>query len=69
MVHSRWIFKAYIELPIQALARKAVELAKLELQDMEQVSKEDAVTYDSMSNGGKELSMRLLRGLFRTVKL
>ena len=65
--HTRVILKADNERAIQALARKAVELAKLELK--EQVSKEDPATSDSTSNGGTEIEVRLLRGLFRTAKL
>ena len=42
---------------------------KIEPKDMEQVSKEDPVAYDSMTNGGTEVCVRLLRGLFRYVKL
>ena len=59
--HTRLILKADNEPAIQALARKTVELAKLELKDLEQVSREDPVTYDSMSNGGTEIGVRLLR--------
>jgi hypothetical protein len=67
--HTRIIVKADNEPAIQALARRAIELAKIELNDMEQVSNEDPVAYDSMTNGGTEVGVRLLRGLFRSVKL
>ena len=67
--HTRVIVKADNEPAIQALARRSIELAKIEIKDMEQVSKEDPVAYDSMSNGGTEVGVGLLRGLFRTVKL
>ena len=69
MGHTRIIVKADNEPSIQALARRAIELAKIELKDMEQVSKEDPVAHDSMTNGGTEVGVRLLRGLFRSVKL
>ena len=69
MGHTRIILKADNEPAIQALARRSIELAKVELKDMDQVSKEDPVAYDSMTNGGTEVGVRLLRGLFRTVKL
>ena len=67
--HTRIIMKADNEPALQALAKRAIELAKVELKDLEQMSKEDPVAYDSMSNGGTEVGVRLLRGLFRTVKL
>ena len=67
--HTRVIIKADNEPAIQALARRAIELAKIELKDMDQVGKEDPVAYDSMTNGGTEIGVSLLRGLFRTLKL
>ena len=67
--HTRLIIKADNEPAIQALARRAVDLAKVELKDMEQVGKEDPVAYDSMTNGGTEVGVGLLRGMFRTLKL
>lgn len=56
-------------LAIQALARRAIELAKVELKDMEQASKEDPVAYDSMTNGGTEIGVQRIRRLLRTSKL
>ena len=47
MGHTRIIPKADNEPAIQALARRATELAKVELKDVEQVSKEDPLAYDS----------------------
>ena len=49
MGHTRLIIKADNEPAIQALARRAIELAKVELKDLDQVSKEDPVAYDSMT--------------------
>ena len=67
--HTRVIIKADNEPAIQALANRAAELAKAEVKDMAQVSREDPAAYDSMSNGGTEIGVQLLRGLFRTIKL
>ena len=67
--HTRIIVKADNEPSIQALARRAIELAKVEIKDLDQVSKEDPVAYDSMTNGGTEVGVGLMRGLFRSVKL
>ena len=68
MGHTRIIVKSDNEPAIQVLARRAIELAKIELKDMDQVAKEDSIAYDSMTNGGTEVGVRLLRGLFRTIK-
>ena len=67
--HTRIIMKADGEPALQALVRRAIELAKVELKDLAQVSKEDPAAYDSMSNGGTEIGVNLLKGLFRSIKL
>ncbi len=67
--HTRVILKADGEAAIQALVRRAMELARVECKDLNQLSKEDPAAYDSQSNGGTEIGVRLIRGLFRTVKL
>ena len=67
--HTRLIIKADNEPSIQALAHRSIELAKIELKDLDQVGKEDPVAYDSMTNGGTEIGVQLIKGLFRTVKL
>ena len=67
--HTRMILKNDGEPAIQALTRKAVELAKVKLEDLEQLSKENPVAYDSQSNGATEVGVRNIRGLFRTLKL
>ena len=48
---TRIIVKADGEPAIQALARRAMELAKVDLKGLQQVSKEDPSAYDSISNG------------------
>ncbi len=67
--HTRIILQADGEAAIQALVRRVIELAKVECKDLEQMAKEDPATYDSQSNGGTEVGVQLIRGLFRTVKL
>ena len=69
MGHNRIIVKSDNEPAIQVLARRAIELAKIELKDMDQVAKRDPIAHGSMTNGGTEVGARLLRGLFRTDKL
>ncbi len=67
--HTRMILKNDGEPSIQALTRKAVEVAKVKLEDLEQISKENPAAYDSQSNGATEVGVRNTRGTFRTHKL
>ena len=62
--HTRIIPKAENEVAIKVLARKAIELSKVEINDLEQVSMEVPATDDSMFNVGTKIWVRLLRGFF-----
>jgi hypothetical protein len=46
-----------------------MELARVECKELDQLAKEDPAAYDSQSNGGTEIGVRMIRGLFRTLKL
>ena len=67
--HTRIIVKADNEPAIQSLVTRVLAVARVECKDLEQLTKEDPATYDSKSNGGTEVGVRLIRGLFRTLKL
>jgi len=67
--HTRMALKADGEPALQALVRRLLELVKVQCHDLEQLMKEDPATYDSRSNGGTEIGVQLIRGLFRTLKL
>ncbi len=67
--HTRLALKADGEPALQALVRRLLELVKVQCHDLEQLMKEDPATYDSRSNGGTEIGVQLIRGLFRTLKL
>ena len=67
--HSRVVLKADNEPAIQSLITRVLAVARVECKDIEQLTKEDPATYDSKSNGGTEVGVRLIRGLFRTLKL
>ncbi len=67
--HTRLALKADGEPALQALIRRLLELTKVQCHDLEQLTKEDPATYDSKSNGGTEVGVHLIRGLFRTHKL
>ena len=44
-------------------------LAKAECRDIQQIGTEESAAYDSQSNGLTEVGVRLVRGMFRTIKL
>ncbi len=67
--HTRAIIKADGEAALQALVRRVLEVARVECKDLDQLAKEDPARYDSQSSGSTEVGVRLIRGLFRTVKL
>ena len=39
------------------------------IERMEKVQEESSAAYDSQSNGGVEVGVKLVRGMFRTLKL
>ncbi len=67
--HTRAIIKADGEPALQALVRRVLEVARVECKDLDQLAKEDPAAYDSQSSGSTEIGVRLIRGLFRTIKL
>ena len=67
--HTKLVIKADGEPAVQALVEQVLRGARVECKDMEQMTKEDPAAYDSQSNGSTEIGVRLIRGLFRTVKL
>ena len=67
--HTRLIMKSDNEPAVKALVARVIELVKIECKDFDQISKEQSAAYDSQSNGGTEVGVRLVRGLLRTVKL
>ena len=67
--HTRIILKADNEPAVQALARQALELAKVEVKELEQATTESPPAYDSQANGGTEVGIRVIRGMLRTLKL
>ena len=67
--HTRIILKSDNEPAVQALVTRVIELAKVECTTFEQLTNEQSAAYDSQSNGGTEVGVRLVRGILRTVKL
>ena len=67
--YSRIILKSDNEPAIQALVRQSLEMIKVEVKDIEQISAESPPAYDSQANGGTEVGVRIVRGMLRTLKL
>ena len=67
--YSRIILKADNEPAIQALVRQSLEMVKVEVKEVEQVTRESPPAYDSQANGGTEVGVRIVRGQLRTLKL
>ena len=70
--HLRLIIKADNERSLQALIQRVMSIIRVKVcedPDVKQLSKEEPATYDSQSNGGTEVGVMLIRGLFRTLKL
>ena len=60
---------------LQALIERAMVIIRVKVYEPgaetspKRLSKEDPATYDSQSNGGTEVGVMLVRGLFRTLEL
>ena len=67
--HSRIILKSDGEPAIKALVKRVIELAKVEVKSLDQISSETSAAHDSQSNGSTEIGVQLVRGLFRTLRL
>ena len=67
--HSRIILKSDGEPAVKALVKRVIELAKVEVQSIDQIASETSAAHDSQSNGGTEVGVQLVRGLFRTLRV
>ena len=67
--HAKIVIKSDNEPAVQSLVRRVVEIVRAEVIAGNTVSQESSTKHDSQSNGGTEIGVRLLRGLFRTTKL
>ena len=66
--HTRVILKSDNEPSILALRRRVARMLKMN-ESFVNVQEENPVAYDSQSNGGIEVGIRIIRGLYRTLKL
>ena len=81
--HSEFIMKSDNENSLKALIRYTLEVVRVKAREYDpslhggadrpsaasRVSSETSPEYDSQSNGGTEVGVMLIRGLFRTIKL
>ena len=66
--HTRLILKSDNERSIGALRTRVTRIMKVQ-EHVVNIQEEAPNTYDSQSNGGVEVGIRLVRGMFRTLKL
>ena len=67
--YSKIILKSDGEPAVRALAKRVIELAKVEVNELSQIGLEQSATYDSQSNGAIEIGVQLVRGVFRILRL
>ena len=73
--HVEVIIRGDNEPALQALIERAMVIIRVKVHEpgsetsLKRLSKEEPATYDSQSNGGTEVGVMLVRGLFRTLKL
>ncbi len=67
--HTKMIIKADNEKAVKSLRSRVVKLLRERSPGMANVQEENTPAYDSQSNGGTEVGVRIVRGLFRTMKL
>ena len=69
MGHIRVIVKSDNEASLLSMVNRALTSIKCDVQGMEAATAEQSQAYDSQSNGGTEVGVKILRGHFRTLKL
>ena len=65
--HLKMILKADNEPAVHALLLQVLRKVRSTHQNVENVTKEQPAKYESQSNGGTEVGVMLVRGLFRTL--
>jgi hypothetical protein len=67
--HTDVIVKSDNEPAILALVTRSLELIRVRVEHVTKISSETSPAYDSQSNGGVEVGVMLIRGMFRTLRL
>ena len=68
MGHAKIILKCDNEPAIKRVIAEALEMAKVDVTDLESISKEHPEKYESQSNGMVEVGIKNFRGHYRTLK-
>ena len=69
MGHTKLIVKADNERAIKAVKERVIKIIRERSPGVANVQEESPPAYDSQANGGTEVGVRIVRGLFRTMKL
>ena len=67
--HVKLILKSDNEPALLALVKRSLEAVRFKVEAVESISDEHNVKHDSQGNGGTEVGIRAVRGLFRTIRL
>ncbi len=67
--YPKMILKSDGENAVVKLVKKSLDEIKCGVEGIESVTSEESPPYDSQANGGTEVGIRAVRGLFRTLKL
>ena len=67
--HVKLVLKSDNEEAILALARQVVTMIGEKHPGLQSITTETSAAYDSKSNGGTEVGIRLVRGVYRTLRL
>ncbi len=67
--HAKLILKGDNEKALVSLINKALKVLKCQVEGLESAMPEHSQEYDSQANGGTEVGIRAVRGLFRTLRL
>ena len=67
--HTKVIVHSDNEPALQTLITESLDALRVKTHNIDQIATEHPAAYDSQSNGGTEVGVKLVRGLFRTLKL
>ena len=68
MGHTKLILKTDNERSLLALVKRALEAVRYEIPGIIQAMDEQSAEYESKPNGGTEVGIRAVRGLYRAIK-
>ena len=66
--HTKLLVKSDNENPLVGLVEQALRAIRCQVHEITNVSREHSQEHDSKANGGTEVGIKIIRGLFRTIK-